>query len=123
MVSSDPRERVVPYITDWHLVQCDVNKDIEITDKAQLTLPSIQLKYAGRVFRTYVKLLGEKAAYRVEESVKVDLSLIYAFDYISQNRELQKQVNDLTATVKKIAAALGVLVSTNSDHIENKPSS
>jgi hypothetical protein len=44
----------------------DMNNDIEINDKMQLTLPAIQLKYAGRVFRAYVKLLGDRAAYRVD---------------------------------------------------------
>jgi hypothetical protein len=29
---SDPRERVVPPIIYWRLMQCDVNKDIEITE-------------------------------------------------------------------------------------------
>ena len=36
----------------------------------QLSAPNIQLKEASRVFRLYIKSLGDKAAYRVEESVK-----------------------------------------------------
>ena len=56
---SDPRERVVPPIIYWRLTQCDLNKDIEITEKMQFTLPDIQLRYGGRVFREYVKLFGD----------------------------------------------------------------
>lgn len=69
----------------------NMNNDIEINDKMQLTLPAIQLKYAGRVLRAYVKLLGDRAAYRLEESLKVDLSLIKdAFVYIrNPNEELK----------------------------------
>ncbi|MDQ6667513.1 MAG: hypothetical protein M3Y53_04705, partial [Thermoproteota archaeon] len=97
----DPRERMIPPIIDWRLKQCDVNKDIEITDKMQFTLPDIQLKYAGRVFRAYVKLLGEKAAFRCEESLKVDLALMDGFDHIRDpNKEVKKKLDYLIDLVK-----------------------
>ena len=67
---SDVKELVVPPITEWILIQCDVNKDVKIDEKGQLTLPDIQLKYADRVFREYVKIIQGKAYCRVEESVK-----------------------------------------------------
>jgi hypothetical protein len=93
---SDPRERVVPPIIYWRLMQCDVNKDIEITEKLQFTLPDIQLRYGGRVFREYVKLLGERAVCRAEESLKVDLSLTDGLDYIrNPNKELEKKIDYL----------------------------
>jgi hypothetical protein len=99
---SDPRERVVPPIIYWCLVQCDVNKDIEINDKMQLTLPDIQLRNAGRVFRAYVKLLGERAACRVEESLKVDLPLTDALDNIrNPNKELERKVDHLIELVER----------------------
>lgn len=65
---SDPQERVVPPITEWRLVGCDMNKDIAVTDMLQLTAIDIQIKDADRVFRVYIKSLGDKAVYRVEES-------------------------------------------------------
>jgi len=65
---SDPQERIVPPITEWRLVGCDMNKDIVVTDMLQLTAINIQLKDADRVFRVYIKSLGDKAVYRVEES-------------------------------------------------------
>lgn len=97
----DPRERMIPPIIDWRLKQCDVNKDIEITDKMQFTLPDIQLKYAGRVFRAYVKLLGEKAAYRCEESLKVDLNLMDGIHYSRDpDMILEKKLDYLIDLVK-----------------------
>lgn len=48
---SDLRERQVPPLMSWVLKQCDLNKDIEISDKAQLTLPDIELIHVDRVFR------------------------------------------------------------------------
>jgi hypothetical protein len=35
----DPRGRFLPSINSWILKQCDLNRDIAITDNAQLTLP------------------------------------------------------------------------------------
>jgi hypothetical protein len=37
----DPRERKAPLTTKWHLVGCDINKDIMVDEKMQLTLPGI----------------------------------------------------------------------------------
>jgi hypothetical protein len=107
---ADPRERMVPPIVDWRLIQCDVNKDVEITDKMQLTLPDIQLMYAWRVFRAYVKLMGEKAVCRGEESLSLkNLSLTDAFDYIrSPNKNLEKQLQEIAAAVKKLTAAFEI---------------
>jgi hypothetical protein len=42
----------------------------------QLTAINIQLKDADRVFRLYIKSLGDKAVYRVEESLKMRCSLV-----------------------------------------------
>jgi hypothetical protein len=78
----DPKERHVPSIMDWVLKQCDLNKDIEVNDKAQVTLPDIQLKTAARVFRIYMKSLQGRAVCRAEESLRLDLVLPVALDNI-----------------------------------------
>jgi hypothetical protein len=44
--------------------------------------PNIQLKEANRVFRLYIKSLGDKAVYRVEESVKMHSSIADALHTI-----------------------------------------
>ena len=72
---SDPSGRLVPQITNWILKQCDINKDIPITDVGQITLPDIQLKTAFGVFRLYVKNLEGKAHYRCEDSRVVNQPL------------------------------------------------
>ena len=73
---TDPHERIVPPIIKWILTGCDINKDITVTDMLQLSAINIQLKDANRVFRLYIKSLGDKAVYRVEESVKMRSSLV-----------------------------------------------
>ena len=99
---ADPRERMVPPTVCWRLMQCDVNKDIEITDKTQFTLPDIQLIHAGRIFRAYVKLLGDRTVCRAEESLKVDLRLTNAFDSIrNPNKELEKKIDYVIELVQR----------------------
>lgn len=83
-IVSDPHERVVPQVNDWILKSCDLNKDVDITHKCQMVLPDLQLKYAGRVFRIYVKSLGDRAVARVEESLKLDLPFSDALESTSQ---------------------------------------
>jgi hypothetical protein len=86
---TDPHERIVPPIMKWILTGCDINKDVTVTDKLQLTAIDIQLKDADRVFRLYIKSLGDKAVYRVEESVKMRCSLVDVLRTIRSPTELQ----------------------------------
>jgi hypothetical protein len=76
----DPNERILPSLMEWKLNQCDINKDIEINDKEQITLPDIQLIEVDKVFRLYVRAMEQRAYYRFEESKKVNQKLSLAFD-------------------------------------------
>jgi len=86
---TDPHERIVPPIIKWILTGCDINKDITVSDMLQLTAINIQLKEADRVFRIYIKSLGDKAVYRVEESVKMRSPLMDALYTIRSPSEPQ----------------------------------
>ena len=86
---TDPHERIVPPIMKWILTGCDINKDVRVSDKLQLTGINIQLKDADRVFRLYIKSLGDKAVYRVEESVKMRCPIVDVLRTIRSPSELQ----------------------------------
>ncbi|MGC2574543.1 MAG: hypothetical protein WA364_23780, partial [Candidatus Nitrosopolaris sp.] len=85
---TDPHERIVPSIMKWLLTGCDINKDVTVSDKLQLTAINIQLKDADRVFRLYIKSLGDKAVYRVEESVKMQCTIVDILRTIRSSGEL-----------------------------------
>jgi len=126
-IIKDPREREVPSLTNWVLKACDLNKDIEINEKCQLTLPDIQLSYLDRVLRLYVKVTQGKALYRVEESVKLNQIVPEALDNIrnpyksieDKLSQLSKQLNQLSYLLSEIddsqnkLAILGHSVSDN----------
>ena len=87
---------MVPDVMEWSLIQCDVNRDVEIDDKMQLTLPDIQLKFADRVFRLYVKSLHDKAVCRGEESLKLNQLLPEAFDSIRHPyKSIDKKLDEI----------------------------
>ncbi|MGC1927380.1 MAG: hypothetical protein WA667_00270 [Candidatus Nitrosopolaris sp.] len=88
---TDPHERIVPPITEWILTGCDINRDVTVTDMLQVTAINIQLKDADRVFRLYIKSLGDKAVYRIEESVKMRSSLVDVLHTIRSPSEPQNK--------------------------------
>ena len=100
---NDIREREVPQITDWILKGCDLNKDVEIDEKAQLYLPNIQLKFVFQVFRMYVKSLHNKAVYRGEKLLTLNLPLVDAINSITLP---MKAINDLKNEVKELSRKL-----------------
>jgi hypothetical protein len=94
---ADPRERIVPPITKWVLTGCDRNKDITVTDRLQLSAINIQLKEADKVLRLYIKSLGDKAVYRVEESVKMHSFIVDALHTVTKtipSQDYAKYIQD-----------------------------
>jgi hypothetical protein len=97
----DLKELYIPPLLSWILVQCDLNKDIKIDAKGQLTLPDIQMSLAGRVFRQYVKILNDKAFYRVEESLGLNEVLPEALENIRRPyRSLERKVDELPRAIE-----------------------
>lgn len=94
----DPRGRITPNITEWVLKQCDFNKDIAITDKAQVTLPDIQLSTAFQTFRLYVKNLQGQAHFRCEDSRQINQS---ATAYLSSIINPHNQILSKLETLRK----------------------
>ncbi|HEY7572953.1 MAG TPA: hypothetical protein VH796_16460 [Nitrososphaeraceae archaeon] len=75
--------------------QLDINRDVELTTRAQITLPDIQLKSADRVFRLYVKSLHSKAVYRAEEMLALKRILPEALDCILNPNKLLHEKLDV----------------------------
>jgi hypothetical protein len=99
---SDPTGRLVGQIGSWILKQCEINKDVPITDEAQVTLPDIQLSTAFRVFRLYVKGLGGKPYYRIEELLKVNQPLRALESILNPYSALEKKLDLLAARLDSL---------------------
>jgi hypothetical protein len=59
---------------EWELTQCDVNRDIRVSDWLQFTGIKIQVKHMDHLFRIYIKSMGEKRVCRIEESLTCNAS-------------------------------------------------
>lgn len=76
----------------WRLAGCDVNKDIQVSDRIQLCNIDIEMKNVDRVFRTYIKEMEDKTVFRAEISISYkasnnDSSLCYALKNIRNRSE------------------------------------
>jgi hypothetical protein len=64
----DKHERVVSDVLEWELTECDINKDIKVTDLLHFSGVKIQVKHLDHLFRIYIKALGKDTVCRVEEN-------------------------------------------------------
>jgi hypothetical protein len=105
----DRHERIVPEIMRWELKQCDINRDVRVSDWLQLTGLKIQLRHAFHLFRVYIKSKGKDTVCRVEESVNFpnNKSVVEAINAIFNPTErLEKQILELD---KKLVCTFALL--------------
>lgn len=63
----DRHERIVPNVFEWELTECDINKDVMVSDWFHYTGLKIQVKHIDHLFCLYIKPMGNDTVYRVEE--------------------------------------------------------
>jgi hypothetical protein len=105
---NDIRERITPQIPDWVLKGCDLSRDVNIDDKCQMYLPDIQFKYLCQVFRTYIKSLQDRAIYRGEKSLTLNLGLVEALNGIILP---MRTINDIKNQVTELSRKFDLAVS------------
>ena len=64
----DKEEKIVPDIMEWYLAECDINKDIKVSDLLHICGLKIQVKHIDHIFRIYIKSKGSDTICRVEET-------------------------------------------------------
>jgi hypothetical protein len=75
---SDNHGRIVPQILEWEMTQCDINKDIKVSEMLQITGLKLQVKHYDHLFRIYIKSIGRDTVCRFEESLSPKKSAIDA---------------------------------------------
>ena len=68
LLLNDKHERLVPDIIDWYLTECDINKDIKVSDILHFSAIKVQLKHLDHLFSIYIKSMGKDTVCRVEVS-------------------------------------------------------
>ena len=50
-----------------HLTECDINKDIHVSDKLHFSAIKVQVKHLDHIFSIYIKSMGKDTVCRVEQ--------------------------------------------------------
>jgi hypothetical protein len=106
---ADIHERIVPDIIEWYVTECDVNKDIKVSDWFQFSGLKIQIKYFDHLFRIYIKSMGENTVSRVEESRHPHKPAIEVInDVFNPVERIEHKITEIHSMVSRITDSLRV---------------
>jgi hypothetical protein len=113
---NDKHERIVPDILEWELTECDINKDIKVTDLLHFTSIKIQVKHLDHLFRIYIKAMGKDTVRRVEENKQPKKPpLEFINDVFNPTERIERRIAEYQKKVEAvIKLAKGSLTAGNS---------
>jgi hypothetical protein len=88
---------------DWHITECDINRDIKLSHFLHYSAIKIQVKYLDHLFRIYIKSMGTETVCRVEESLhpkKCSLETIN--DIFNPVEKAEKQIAALNTKISAV---------------------
>jgi hypothetical protein len=99
----DERERIVPEIMEWHITECDINRDIQLGHLLHYSAIKIQVKYLDHLFRIYIKSMGRETICRVEESLHPKKSALETInDIFNPMEKVEKQIAALNTKISAV---------------------
>jgi hypothetical protein len=100
----DKHERIVPDVLEWELTECDINKDIKVTDLLHLSAVKIQVKHLDHLFRIYIKALGNDTVCRVEENKQPKKRAVeFINDVFNPMEKIEKQLSGISEQLDNLA--------------------
>jgi DNA repair protein RadA len=99
----DVNASVVPTIEQWYLIHADINKDAKVPQRLQLNFIKMQLQTANRVFRRYVKNIGQGSVIRVEETRTFNEPFIDAMNSLRNGSSLSTGAISFTNSLNPAA--------------------
>jgi hypothetical protein len=105
---NDKHERIVPDVLEWELTECDINKDIKVTDLLHFSGVKIQVKHSDHLFRIYIKALGKDTVYRIEENKQPKKRAVeFINDILNPTEKIEKQLSGISERLDKLARLHG----------------
>jgi hypothetical protein len=74
-----PSSIAVPDINQWEFTECDINRDVRVSDVLHISCVKVQVKHMDHLFRVYIKKIGNSTFCRVEETKSLKLPIIEVF--------------------------------------------
>jgi hypothetical protein len=113
LLLNDKHEKLVPDIMDWQLTECDINKDIKVSDSLHIAGIKIQVKHVDHLFGIYVKSMEKDTVLRIEEA-KYLSDKKSPVEYISDIFNPREWIeNRLEAMEQRITQKLDAILNSN----------
>jgi hypothetical protein len=77
-----PPQVAVPDVEQWELTECDINRDVKVSDLLHISYVKVQVKHLDHLFRVYIKKIGNGTFCRVEETKCLKMPVIEAINHI-----------------------------------------
>jgi len=105
-ILNDPSERIVPPLNNWLWLSMDINKDIPVSHDMHVSGLRIQWKHIDRIFRIYIKSLGNETVCRVEEARSPKLPVTEVIEGLFTVSKVQNRVDQLEQKVSQLQLEL-----------------
>jgi hypothetical protein len=95
--------RIVPNVLEWEVTECDINKDIKVSDWFHWTGLKIQVKHMDHLFSLYIKKMGKDTVYRVEERKHPHKPAVdFINDIFNPIEKVEKQIAALNTKISAV---------------------
>jgi hypothetical protein len=93
-----PPQVAVPDIDQWEFTECDINRDVRVSDLVHFAGVKVQVKHMDHLFRVYIKKIENGTFCRVEETKNLKMPVIEAINHILNPYDrLEKQHQKFSA--------------------------
>jgi hypothetical protein len=88
---------------EWELTECDLNKDIKVSDLFHFTGLKIQVKHMDHLFCAYIKSMGKNTVCRVEERKHPHKPAVdFISDVFNPLEKVEKIISEFNKGLKKM---------------------
>ena len=95
--------RIVPNVLEWEVTECDINKDVKVSDWFHYIGLRIQVKHMDHLFSLYIKSIGKDTVYRVEERKHPHKpALDFINDIFNPMEKVEKQIVALNTKISAV---------------------
>jgi hypothetical protein len=77
-----PPQVAVSDIDQWDFTECEINRDIRVSDLLHISSVKVQVKHMDHLFRIYIKRINNETFCRVEETKNLKMPVIEAINHI-----------------------------------------
>jgi hypothetical protein len=96
-----PPKIVVPVIDQWEFTECDINRDVKVSDLLHVSSVKVQVKHMDHLFRVYIKKIGNDTFCRVEETKNLEMPVIEAINHILNPFDrIERQLSEIQHLLK-----------------------